>query len=154
MPLNHPVSRAATIRKLQKLAKFLDSGISVPGTNARFGMDAVIGLVPGIGDVVTTGMSAYVVVQGVRLGASGKTVAMMVGNVAIDFVAGSIPALGDIADFFFKSNQRNLLLLAKDPNLAAEFEALGGIPQPTSQMANFADMTGGMGTRRVVNEAA
>ena len=150
MPLTDPVSRASAIRKLQNLSRFLDTGLTIPGTNARFGMDAVIGLVPGIGDVVTTAMSTYIVVQAVRLGASGKTVAMMVGNVGIDFVVGSIPALGDVADFFFKSNQRNLLLMAADQNLAREFAEMGGSPQPTAVMATMPNI----GTRRVVNEAA
>jgi hypothetical protein len=150
MHLRDATSRAAAIRRLQGLARFLDSGLTVPGTNARFGMDAIIGLVPGVGDVVTTALSTYIVVQAVRLGASGKTVAMMVANIGADFVVGAIPGLGDIADFFFKSNQRNLQLLARDAKLAAEFDHHGGMPVPTAVMATI----GPPQTKRVVNEAA
>jgi hypothetical protein len=148
-------SRAASIRRLQRLARFLDSGFNIPGTQARFGADAIIGLVPGIGDFVTSLLSAYIVMQAVRLGASGKTVAMMIGNILLDFVIGAIPGIGDVADFFFKSNQRNLQLMAKDPVLAAEFDAHGGMPEPRAPMANVSAVVDGLrGSKRVVNEAA
>lgn len=155
MHFRDPASRAGSIRRLQRLARFLDSGFTVPGTQARFGADAIIGLVPGIGDFITSILSAYIVMQAIRLGASGKTVAMMVGNILLDLVVGAIPAVGDLADFFFRSNQRNLQLMAKDPILAAEFEALGGIAEPRPTMTNMTHVVDGIrGSKRVVNEAA
>lgn len=155
MHFRDSTSRAASIRRLQGLARFLDSAMPIPGTQARFGADAIIGLIPGIGDLLTSLLSAYIVLQAIRLGASGKTVAMMVGNIILDFAVGAIPAVGDVADFFFKSNQRNLQLMAKDPVLAAEFAALGGMPEPRSTMANVSAVVDGFrGAKRVVNEAA
>jgi hypothetical protein len=109
--------RRARVQRLAKLAHWLDAAVTVPGTSIKLGADAIIGLVPGVGDVVTTGISLYIVVEGYRLGAKTKTIAKMVGNVAIDFLLSEIVVVGDIADVFFKANKRNIAILAKDLNL-------------------------------------
>jgi len=106
-------SRSARIRRLDGLATFLDTAIVVPGTNIRFGFDALIGLVPGIGDLVTTLMSLYFVHEARQLGAPGHLVLRMLGNVAIDGLAGSVPLVGDIFDTFYRSNRRTMDLLRR-----------------------------------------
>lgn len=109
-----PLQRERAINRLVWMARFLDNAIVIPGVKFRVGYDAIIGLVPGIGDIVTAGMSLYVVYEAHRLGCGSRTIIKMLGNVAIDFLISEIPALGDIVDFFFKSNTRNLALLGRE----------------------------------------
>jgi hypothetical protein len=97
----------------ERLARLLDSQFRVPGTRLRFGVDGILGLVPGVGDAAGLALSSMVIVQAVRLGARGATVARMVLNVAIDAVVGSIPLLGSVFDFAFKANSRNVALLGR-----------------------------------------
>lgn len=97
----------------ERLARLLDSQFRVPGTGLRFGLDGIFGLVPGVGDAAGLALSSMVIVQAVRLGARGATVARMVLNVAIDAVFGSIPVLGSVFDFAFKANNRNVALLQR-----------------------------------------
>ena len=98
---------------LDLLAKLLDARWKVPGTSIRFGVDALIGLVPVFGDVATGIASIYIVMRARELGAANGLVARMVGNVALDTVVGSIPIIGSIFDVYFKANQRNLRLLRR-----------------------------------------
>lgn len=98
-------------RDIEKLAEWLDTKWVLPGTNWRFGMDSVIGLVPGIGDAVTTLMGAYIIVRARELGAPLHLQAAMVGNLVVDTVVGAVPLLGDAFDFAFRSNAKNVRLL-------------------------------------------
>jgi hypothetical protein len=107
----HDHQRGKARKRLETLSRFLDNAIAIPGSTHRVGYDAIIGLVPGIGDAITTALSAYIVYEGYRLGARGEVVAKMVGNVALDYAIGLVPGLGDVGDIFFKANQRNLRLL-------------------------------------------
>lgn len=102
---------AGRLKRLDSLAYLLDNSIPIPGTGARVGLDAVIGLVPGIGDVAGTALSAYIVVQAARMGAPASVIARMVMNVGIETIVGSIPFLGDLFDAGWKSNARNIALL-------------------------------------------
>ena len=102
---------AERLKRLDSLAYLLDNSIPIPGTKARVGVDALIGLVPGIGDVAGTAMSAYIVMQGARMGAPASVVARMVMNVGVETVVGSIPFLGDLFDAGWKANARNIALL-------------------------------------------
>jgi Domain of unknown function (DUF4112) len=106
-------SRADRIKQLESLANFLDTAIALPGTNIRVGFDAVIGLIPGVGDVITTVTSLYIVHQARQLGAPTHLVLRMLGNIAIDGLAGSIPFVGDVFDTFYRSNRRNMDLLRR-----------------------------------------
>lgn len=99
------------IQRMRALATLLDSSIPVPGTGFRFGLDAVIGLVPGIGDATGAILSGYLVLQAARMGASPATLARMVGNVAVETVVGAVPFLGDLFDAAWKANRRNMRLL-------------------------------------------
>ena len=103
--------QCATHRRLRRLTKLLDTAFTIPGTRWRIGLDAIIGLIPGAGDVITTALALYIVVEAYRMGVRGGTLARMLMNVAIDFLIGSIPLVGDIFDTAWKCNLRNLRLL-------------------------------------------
>jgi len=106
-----PQSRAERIARLDGLATLLDTAFFIPGTNIRFGIDAMIGLVPGIGDVITTAMSLYIVHEARQLGAPRHLIARMLANVALDGVVGAVPLLGDAFDVMWRANRRNMALL-------------------------------------------
>jgi hypothetical protein len=110
-PIANPQARAATIARLEALTRMLDTALIIPGTNIRFGADAMIGLVPGIGDAITTALSAYVVYEAHRLGAPRTLIARMIANVAVDGVVGAVPLLGDAFDVVWRANRRNMRLL-------------------------------------------
>jgi hypothetical protein len=93
------------------VSRLLDSAFSIPGTRIRFGLDPLIGLVPGIGDAVGAVFSGYLILQASRLGAPRSTITRMIANVAIDTVVGWVPLLGDLFDVGWKANTRNLALL-------------------------------------------
>jgi len=105
------MSREARISRIDALANLLDTAILVPGTNIRFGLDALIGLVPGIGDAITTVLSLYIVNEARALGAPPLLIARMVANVALDGVVGAVPLVGDAFDVAFRANRRNMKLL-------------------------------------------
>jgi hypothetical protein len=96
---------------LDKLAWWLDSSIAVPGTRFRIGLDALIGLVPGIGDLVGTALSAYIVAAAARQGLPGSVLLRMAFNVGVEAIVGAVPILGDLFDAAWKANQRNVALL-------------------------------------------
>lgn len=91
----------------------MDNAFRIPGTNIRFGLDPLLGLIPFIGDLISYGISGTMVLSMVRYGVSGKVLLMMIGNITLDYLISSIPVLGDIFDFGFKANQRNLRILRK-----------------------------------------
>ena len=95
------------------LSHLLDRAFRVPGTNWRFGLDALIGLIPGLGDIVGSLVGAYSLWIARRMGAPGAVQARMVMNLAIDGIVGLVPFLGDLFDFAFKANTRNQALLAQ-----------------------------------------
>ena len=89
----------------------LDSAFQVPGTNMRFGMDPIIGLVPGAGDLITGFFSVMILLHGLRLGVPKVIVGRMLMNIATDLVVGAVPLLGDLFDAAFKANLKNMALL-------------------------------------------
>lgn len=97
--------------RVRRVARLLDSALRIPGTSIRFGLDAVIGLVPGLGDVAGAALAAYLVLLAARLGAPPAVVLRMLANVALDAVAGAVPVLGDLFDIAWKANTRNVALL-------------------------------------------
>jgi hypothetical protein len=96
---------------LDDLSRYLDGLFRVPGTDWRFGLDALIGLVPNVGDTLTSLASFYILFAGVRYGVPKITLLRMALNIGIDYLVGSIPFLGDAFDFFWKSNQKNMDLI-------------------------------------------
>src|SRR5262245_30367321 len=105
-----PAETAADRRlaSLQQFAYWLDDGLRVPGTRVRVGLDPILGLVPGLGDAAGAVIAAWMLVEGARLGVSPATLARMALNIGFDAVIGSVPVFGDVFDFFWKSNRKNL----------------------------------------------
>ena len=110
-------SPAATVRPsgslngVRGLSRILDEAIRIPGTNIRVGLDAVLGLIPGGGDLATGLVSGLIMLQAARAGAPGSVLARMLGNVAVDVVIGSIPLIGDVFDVVWRANTKNVRLL-------------------------------------------
>jgi Domain of unknown function (DUF4112) len=111
-PLNDTSFRANETRaRLDTIASFLDSAVRVPGTNIRFGADALLNLIPGVGTLTSKGMSAYLIWEARRLGVPMSTLVRMVGNVGVDFAISAVPVVGWVGDVFYRSNLRNMRLL-------------------------------------------
>ncbi|MGE4062679.1 MAG: DUF4112 domain-containing protein [Rhodospirillaceae bacterium] len=111
-----PEAQAKEEHDLTWLAGLLDSRWRIPGTNWRFGVDAIAGLVPGAGDLVAGLAGLYILSAAARAGVPKHVMARMIGNIAVDTIVGSIPILGGIFDIFYKSNKKNLALYAKHKN--------------------------------------
>lgn len=107
-----PYGTAPDTQELDNLAHWLDTRFSIMGV--RFGLDSILGVVPGIGDLAGLAMSAYIIGQAYRMGARKRTLARMAANVAGDTVVGSIPVLGTVVDIFWKANRSNMRLLRRD----------------------------------------
>lgn len=101
------------LRRLRGMATLLDSAVRVPGTRVRFGLDAVLGLVPGVGDVAGGLASAWVLLEAARLGANRALLVRMLGNVVVEIVVGAVPLLGDLFDVGWRANVRNVDLLER-----------------------------------------
>src|SRR5689334_25145980 len=106
-----PRTRAERIARIEKVATLLDTVFGIPGTKFRFGFDGLVGLIPGVGDALTTAISIWLVKEARALGAPPPLIARMLANIGIDFAVGAAPLLGDAFDLFWKSNRRNLHLL-------------------------------------------
>ena len=96
---------------LENLSRYLDGLFRVPGTGWRFGLDAIIGLIPNVGDTITSFASFYILLAGVRYGVPKITLLRMALNIGLDYLVGTIPFIGDAFDFFWKSNKRNMDLI-------------------------------------------
>jgi len=101
------------LRWVERIAYLMDSQFRLPGTRFRFGLDPLLGLVPIVGDLSTTVVSIALLLTMLRHGASGAIVVRMALNILIDTVVGAIPILGNVFDFTFKSNERNVALLRR-----------------------------------------
>ena len=102
-----------SLRRVRAVAVLLDEAIRVPGTNLRFGLDPLVGLIPGLGDVLGGIASAYIILEAARAGAPASVLLRMTMNVGVDTMVGSLPVVGDLFDFAWKSNARNVQLLAR-----------------------------------------
>lgn len=98
---------------IEALTRLLDDRFRIPGTSIRFGLDGLIGLVPGVGDAATTAAALYVVWRARSLGVPKAVLARMVANLLADMALGAVPLLGDVFDVAFKANRRNLDLLRR-----------------------------------------
>ncbi len=103
----------ATMARLEALSQLLDSAVRIPGTDIRVGLDALIGLVPVLGDLASKAISAYLILEARRLGASRWTIARMSANTTLDAVIGIIPIVGDAFDVMYRANLKNIALLRR-----------------------------------------
>ena len=111
------------ISKLRRISRLLDSAITIPGTKISFGLDPILGMLPGGGDALTGGISAYIVVEAAKMGVSRDILWKMVGNILIDSFAGTIPVVGDLFDVGWKANVKNLELLEKHLDVAQSHQS-------------------------------
>jgi hypothetical protein len=105
------MSHEERLAQVRWLANLMDDAFRVPGTPIRFGWDSVLGLFPGLGDVLTSALSLLIVHHAWQTGAPKLVIARMLGNVGVDFVVGAVPFLGDLFDFVWKANRKNARLL-------------------------------------------
>lgn len=98
---------------LRRYAELLDRAFRIPGTNIRFGLDPIVGLIPGLGDLASPAYAALLVLEGARAGVPRIVLIRMVVNALIDAVIGAIPLIGMVGDVFFRANTRNLALLER-----------------------------------------
>ncbi|SHE86274.1 protein of unknown function [Cnuella takakiae] len=108
---NYTSTKHPGLGKVRRLAKLMDAQFSIPGTQFRFGLDGILGLIPGVGDLGTFAVSGYMLMIMAQNGASGFVLARMTLNILLDTLIGSIPLIGDLFDFAFKANTRNLRLM-------------------------------------------
>ena len=101
------------LESLRRWARLLDSAFRVPGTNIRFGLDAIVGLIPGVGDLSAPVFATAVIATGLRMRVPPVVLARMVLNAALDMVLGLVPVVGDLVDVAWKANLRNLALLER-----------------------------------------
>ncbi len=106
-------SKDPDLARLDFVASLMDNAFRVPGTDFRFGFDSILGLVPGVGDGIGLIVSGFLATIMVRRGAGPVVMLRMLGNVAVDAVVGAVPLAGDIFDFGFKANRRNVEMLKK-----------------------------------------
>ena len=116
------VERLKTLNRIRRLSRLMDTAIGIPGTRFRIGLDPILGLVPGAGDLVSTAFSAYIIFLAARFGLPRELLGKMLLNIGLETVVGSVPLLGDWFDAYYKSNMRNLALLeehlqAEEPEL-------------------------------------
>ena len=100
-------------QRVEAMEMLLERSFRIPGINYPIGLDAIVGLVPVVGDIVTTAMGAYIVWEGRNLGMPKWKLWRMAGNVAVDTALGVVPLIGDAADLVFRSNTRNLRIIKK-----------------------------------------
>ena len=115
--LPESVDRAA-VKRVLILAYVLDEGVRVPVVGYRIGIDPLFGILPGAGDVLSGGVSLYIVVEAARLGVSDTTLLRMIANISLDVLVGAVPVVGDLFDVVWKANTRNFELVIEE--LAAE----------------------------------
>jgi hypothetical protein len=101
------------VERLRRLAVLLDDSIPIPGTRYRIGLESLLGLIPGAGDLAGGAFSLYILLQAARMGVPRSLLARMGWNLAVDVAAGAVPLLGDLFDAGFKANLRNLALLER-----------------------------------------
>jgi hypothetical protein len=107
------LTREQRIARLEAVAKLLDVAFVMPGTNIRYGIDGIIGLIPVVGDLIATAFSLWLVREARALGAPWHVVTRMLGNVAVDGVIGIVPVAGDAFDVLFRANMRNAKILRR-----------------------------------------
>ncbi|MEO0490536.1 MAG: DUF4112 domain-containing protein [Cyanobacteria bacterium J06659_2] len=127
--MNH-TAKLKQLNRIRRLTRLMDTAFNVPGLGLKVGLDPIVGLIPGIGDVISTATSAYIIFLATQFQLPTGTIGKMAMNVGLEFLVGAVPLLGDVFDAFFKSNVRNLALL--EAHLQGE--------SPTLQVENDFDL--------------
>ncbi len=120
-------SQAASLRRLRQISHLLDNAIPIPGTKYRIGLDPILGLIPGGGDLIGSVFAGYVVFKSAQMGVPQETLVQMAANIVFDTVAGTVPVAGDLLDVGWKANVKNIELL--DAHL--------GSPEPVGKKADW-----------------
>jgi len=113
---------------LRRFARFMDEEFEIPGTKLRFGADAILGLIPGIGDVIGAVFSSWIIAGALRHRVPALVILRMIANVVVDLVFGAVPLAGDVFDFLWEENMKNMRLLEKHRNRSLP-------PRSTAQIA-------------------
>lgn len=119
-----PIASSRQIEHLRRLSYWLDEGIRIPGTRVRFGLDPIIGLIPGVGDAAGAIMAAAILLEAIRRGVPRSALVRIAANIAIDTAVGAFPVLGDLFDAAWKANKRNLAILER--HVAEPSRQVGG----------------------------
>ncbi|HEY9609536.1 DUF4112 domain-containing protein [Allocoleopsis sp.] len=105
------IERLATLNRIRRLSRLMDTAIGIPGTKFRIGLDPIMGLIPGAGDLISTAFSAYIIYLATRFGLPKEDLGKMIFNIGLEAVVGAVPLIGDLFDAYYKSNIRNLAIL-------------------------------------------
>lgn len=132
------LERLTTLNRIRKLSRLMDTAIGIPGTKFRIGLDPIIGLIPGAGDVISTAFSAYIIYLATRFGIPSKDIQRMILNISLEAVVGTVPLVGDLFDAYYKSNIRNLAILeqhlqAAEPEIEELASTLYEVKEPMAR---------------------
>ncbi|WP_437185505.1 DUF4112 domain-containing protein [Planctomicrobium sp. SH668] len=108
-----PLTELEVLRRVRMIAELMDNRFVVPGTSIRVGFDALIGLVPVVGDFASAAVSAYIVYLAHQMSVPKYLLARMMFNIAVDFSAGAVPVVGDLIDVSWKANVKNVRILER-----------------------------------------
>ncbi|WP_425398221.1 DUF4112 domain-containing protein [Aeoliella sp.] len=122
-----PIDQNRLLTRLERISRLFDDAVQLPVIPVRLGWDAVLGLIPVVGDAATTAVSAYFVWEAHRLGARKRTLLRMLANVGIDFLVGTVPLVGDLLDIGWRANRKNMRVLVR------ELERQGKVPAGYAQ---------------------
>jgi hypothetical protein len=122
-----PGGTEGAVARMEALARLMDGAFVLPGTNIRLGLDAIVGLVPVAGDVISGIISSYLIWEARQLGAPKWLIARMMANTLLDTTIGAIPVVGDAFDIFFRANMKNMALLRRHMEKRGLTRAVGPI---------------------------
>lgn len=128
--------RLVTLNRIRKLSRLMDTAIGIPGTKFRIGLDPIIGLIPGAGDIVSTAFSAYIIYLATQFGISSQDIKKMIFNIGLEAVVGTVPLVGDLFDAYYKSNIRNLAILEKHLQKEPPLQEIATTPTYASPTIN------------------
>lgn len=111
--MTNRIQQLKNLKRIRKIAKLLDTAIGIPGTKFRIGLDPILGLIPGGGDLITAGISAYMIFLATSFGLEKSDISKMIKNIILETAIGTVPIAGDIFDAYFKANMRNLEILER-----------------------------------------
>ncbi len=136
--MNHlqlPEDHRLKLELARKLARLMDAGFEIPGTRQRVGLDPILGLLPGVGDLIALGVALYIIFLGRQLGVSRFHLGRMLFNTVMDTLVGAIPVVGDAVDIFWRSNTQNIQILER------HLEKTYGQPKPSDRLSLLRRMT-------------